>query len=104
MREANPLYAEEGLVHPGIILRACNWAVSHNVVLGPWIHVGSKIQNFAAARVGDTLSVRARIERNYEHKGHRFVELDVLVLARETSPVARVAHTAIYLPRQIAEG
>lgn len=104
LREANPLYAEEGLVHPGIILRACNWAVSHNVVLGPWIHVGSKIQNFAAARVGDTLSVRARIERNYEHKGHRFVELDVLVLVGDTRPVARVAHTAIYLPRQIAEG
>ena len=104
LREANTLYAKEGLVHPGIILRACNWAVSHNVVLGPWIHVGSRVQNFAAARVGETLTARARIGRNYQHKGHLFVDLDVLVLTRDTIPVARVAHTAIYLPRQIAEG
>ena len=104
LRESNSLYANEGLVHPGIILRACNWAISHNVVLGPWIHVGSKVRNFAAARVGDALSVRARIERNYEHKGHLFVDLDVLVLTRDTTPVARVAHTAIYRPRQVAEG
>jgi hypothetical protein len=91
-------------VHPGVILRSCYWALSHNVVLGPWIHVGSKVQNFAAARVGDTLTARARIERNYEHKGHLFVDLDVMVLTRDTIPVARVAHTAIYLPRQVAEG
>jgi hypothetical protein len=104
LRETDPLYAAEGLVHPGVILRSCNWALSHNVVLGPWIHVGSKVQNFAAARVGDTLTARARIERNYEHKGHLFVDLDVMVLTRDTIPVARVAHTAIYLPRQVAEG
>ncbi len=104
LRETNSLYADEGLVHPGILLRCCNWALSHNVVLGPWIHVGSKVQNFAPARVGDALSVRARIERNHEHKGHLFVDLDVLVLTRETTPIARVAHTAIYRPRQIAEG
>jgi acyl dehydratase len=103
LRETETLYANEGLVHPGIVLRACNWALSHNVVLGPWIHVGSRVQNFAPARVGDALSVRARIVRNYDHKGHLFVDLDVLVLTGETSPVARVAHTAIYRPRQIIE-
>lgn len=104
LRETNSLYANEGLVHPGIVLRCGNWAVSHNVVLGPWIHVGSKVQNFAAARVGDALTVRARIVRNYEHKGHLFVDLDALVLARETNPIARIAHTAIYRPRQVTEG
>ena len=104
LRETDTLYANEGLVHPGIILRTCNWALSHNVVLGPWIHVGSKVQNFAAAHVGDALTIRARIVRNYEHKGHLFVDLDVLVLTRDTKPVARVAHTAIYRPRQVIEG
>ena len=104
LRETDPLYSREGLVHPGIILRTCNWALSHNVVLGPWIHVGSRVQNFAAATVGDALTVRARIVRNYQHKGHLFVDLDALVLAREALPVARVAHTAIYRPRQVVEG
>jgi hypothetical protein len=56
----------------------------------------------ATAAVGDTLSVRARITGNYQHKGHLFVELDALVLANETTPVAHIAHAAIYRPRQVA--
>ncbi len=103
VRETDPRYAAEGLAHPGLILRICNWALSHNVVLGPWIHVGSVLKNFAAAHVGDTLSARACVSANYERKGHRFVELDVLVLANASKPLARVTHTAIYRPRQVTE-
>jgi acyl dehydratase len=102
LREAAPIYAEEGLIHPAAILRSCNFVLSRNVVLGPWIHTGSRVQHLGTAAVGDTLSVRARITGNYEHKGHRFVELDALVLAGERTPVAHIAHTAIYRPRQVA--
>jgi hypothetical protein len=102
VRETNPLYADENLAHPGIVLRLCNQALVQNVVLGPWIHVGSAIRNFSAARVGDTLSVQAHVAGNYERKGHRFVALDVWVLA-EDRPIAQIAHVAIYRPRQIAE-
>jgi acyl-coenzyme A thioesterase PaaI-like protein len=101
VRETDPVYAREGLVHPGTILRLCNWALAQNVVLGPWIHVGSHLQNFAAARVGDELTVRARITDNYERKGHRFVALDALAIANGRSALARIAHTAIYRPRQV---
>ena len=102
LRETETLYLKEGLVHPVIIARTGNWALNHNVVLGPWMHVGSKLQHFAAARIGDELSLRARITGNYERKGHRFVDVDVLVLANRASPIARIAHTAIWLPRQLA--
>src|SRR5205823_1061443 len=102
LREAAPIYAEEGLIHPATILRSCNFVLSRNVVLGPWIHTGSRVQHLATAAVGDTLSVRARITGNYEHKQHRFVELDALVLAGEMTPVAHITHTAIYRPRQVA--
>ena len=102
-RETDPLYAKEGIVHPGTILRCCNWVLSHNVVLPAWMHVGSKVQNLGIAHIGDTLSARARVTQNYEHKGHKFVEVDALVLANERTPLARVTHTAIYLPRQLAE-
>ena len=102
LRETETLYLEEGLVHPVIIARTGNWALNHNVVLGPWMHVGSKLQQFAAAHIDDELSVRGRITANYEHKGHRFVDADVLVLANRITPVARIAHTAIWLPRQLA--
>jgi len=102
-RETDPLYTAEGIVHPGTILRCCNWVLSHNVVLPAWMHVGSMVQNLGIAHIGDTLSARARVTQNYVHKGHKFVEVDVLVLANERSPLARVTHTAIYLPRQLAE-
>jgi len=102
LRETETLYLKQGLAHPVIIARTGNWALNHNVVLGPWMHVGSKLQHFAAARIGDELSVRARIIGNYQHKGHHFVDADVLVLANRASPVARIAHTAIWLPRQLA--
>jgi hypothetical protein len=102
VRETLPLYAAEGLVHPVVVLRMCNFALTRNVVFGPWMHVGSKIQNFAAARIGDALGVRARVTGNYEHKGHLFVDIDALVLADDARPIARVSHVSIYRPRQLA--
>lgn len=103
VRETDPIYAREGLAHPGLVLRLCNRALLENVVLGPWIHVGSKVRNFAAARVGDELSVRACVIANYERKGHKLVDLDVLVIANGGTVLARVLHSAIWQPRQVAE-
>ena len=100
--ETAPIYGEQRLLHPRDILRACNFVISRNVLLGPWIHTGSQIQHFAAVPVGETLSAQARVTGNYEHKGHRFVAVDALVIAGRNTPVARVAHTAIYRPRQLA--
>ena len=102
VRETEAVYTSEGLVHPGTILHIGNWALRHNVVLGPWMHVGSTVQHFAAARIGDELSARAVVTANYERKGHRFVELDVLVYANRKIPIARIDHIAIYRPRQLA--
>jgi hypothetical protein len=102
-RETDPIYGREKIVHPGTILRCCNWALSHNVVLPAWIHMGSTIRNLGLAHAGDTLNVRARITRNYEHKGHKWVELDCLVVANETTPIIQATHIAIYRPRQLAE-
>jgi acyl dehydratase len=102
LREADGLYAREGLVHPGSVLRMCNHALLQNVLLGPWIHVGSEVRNYSVARLGETLVARSRVAANYERKGHLFVELDALVLGEGARPVAGVKHTAIYRPRQVA--
>jgi hypothetical protein len=102
VRERDPLYAREHLSHPGQLPRLFNWALTHNVVLGPWIHVGSKVDHFAAAKVGDALTVRAKVVGNYEKNGHRFVDLDGLVIANAATPIARISHTAIYRPRGVA--
>ena len=100
IREAHGLYLKEGIAHPGLLLRLCNSLLRENVVLAPWIHTGSRVQNFALARVGDELSARARVTQNYEKKGHRLVDLDC-VLTANGRPVAHVNHTAVYQLRHL---
>jgi hypothetical protein len=92
------IFREEGLAHPGWILRDANYVLSANVVLGPWIHVSSTVQHHGLVHDGDELSARAIVTAEWERKGHRFVTLDVLHLVGDR-PVARSEHTAIYRPR-----
>jgi acyl dehydratase len=60
------------------------------------------MQLLNAARSGDELTARARVTGNYEKKGHRFVELDALVVANSRTAVAHCQHIAIYQPREQA--
>lgn len=101
VRETLPLYAQDGIAHPGILLRLCNSLLRENVVLPPWIHVGSEVSYFGVARVGDALAARGRVVANYEKKGHRFVDLDCVLIAGERA-IGRVKHTAIYKLRHLA--
>jgi hypothetical protein len=101
VREHDPIYAE-GLGHPGLLQRVMNKVLVDNAVLGPWIHVGSRMQLLAAARSGDELTARAKVTANYEKKGHRFVELDALVVGNGRTPLAHCRHIAIYQPREQA--
>jgi hypothetical protein len=102
IREANPIYAKEGLGHPGLLQRVMNRVLVDNAILGPWIHVGSRMQLLSAAKAGDVIAARAKVVGNYEKKGHRFVELDALVVGNGTTPLARCHHIAIYQPREQA--
>lgn len=99
IRETDPLYLQEGLGHPGILQRVMNRVMVDNVILGPWIHVGSRMQLLSAAKAGDEITARGKVVGNYEKKGHRFVELDALVVGNGTTPLARCWHIAIYQPR-----
>jgi len=102
VRERDPVYAREGLGHPGLLQRVMNKVLVDNAILGPWIHVGSRMQLLTAARSGDELTARAKVTGNYEKKGHRFVELDALVVANGKTPLAHCQHIAIYQPREQA--
>jgi hypothetical protein len=102
IREHDGIYAREGLGHPGLLQRVMNKVLVDNAILGPWIHVGSRMQLLSAARSGDELTARAKVTGNYEKKGHRFVELDALVVANGTTPLAHCRHIAIYQPREQA--
>lgn len=99
VRERLPLYAEEAIAHPGWVLRFANWVLSHNVALGPWIHVGSAARFLDVVRDGEEVEARAVVTDEHERGGHRFVVLDVAITAAGR-PVQRVNHTAIYRPRR----
>ena len=102
IRETDALYARDDLGHPGLLQRVMNKVLVDNAILGPWIHVGSRMQLLSAAASGDELTARAKVTGNYEKKGHRFVELDALVVANGKTPLAHCRHIAIYQPREQA--
>ena len=102
IRETDPLFLREQLGHPGLLQRVMNKVLVDNAVLGPWIHVGSRMQLLSAGKAGDEITARAKVTGNYEKKGHRFVELDALVVANGTTPLAHCHHIAIYQPREQA--
>lgn len=102
IRETNAIYAQERLSHPGLLQRMMNRVLVENAILGPWIHVGSRMRLLSAGKTGDEITARAKVTGNYEKKGHRFVELDALVVANGKTPLAHCQHTAIYQPREQA--
>ena len=98
VREELPVYRDAGVAHPGWLLRDANYVLSANVVLGPWIHVESVVQHHQLVLDGDVISTRAVVTREWAHKGHRFVELDVGLFLDDDRLAARITHTAIYQP------
>jgi acyl dehydratase len=101
--EREPLYRADGLLHPGQILRLANFALLQNVVLGPWIHVGSTIRFHSAARISEELTLRARITSNTLKKGHAIVAFAATAVANGARVIAEIHHEAIWRPRQVAE-
>jgi hypothetical protein len=100
VRETLSLYADDGIAHPGWVLRFANQALSRNVVLGPWIHVSSDIALVGVVEDGERVEARSVVLDEFERKGHRFVTLDVAISA-DGRPVQRVTHTAIHTPRRL---
>lgn len=98
IREQATVFRSDGFAHPGWLLRYCNFVLTSNFVLGPWIHVESSVQFFSPVADGERVQTRAVVAGVSETKGHKFVDLDILQLA-EGRPVARTAHRAIYQPR-----
>lgn len=103
IRDDDSPVAELGLVHPGTLLRQANFILSTNVLLGPWIHVGSVAHHLAPVAVDDVVSVQGVVKANYEHKGHRFIDVDVVMVGADGAPRCWLEHRAIYEPRQVRQ-
>ena len=100
VREDLAIYTDGPYAHPGWLLRFANSILVANVVLGPWIHVASDVALLGVVGSGQAIDVHGAVVDEYERKGHRFVELDVVILA-EGDVVQRIHHTAIHTPRRL---
>lgn len=94
-------FGPDAVGHPGVIIRYANSALAENTQLNPWIHVSSDITHFSLVRHGDAVSTRGRVVGLFERKGHKFVDLDLLMVANGTRPIMHVRHTAIYDVRKV---
>lgn len=95
IQEPSHIYGQKGWLHPGMLVEGANWVLSANVVLPLWLHVGTEVQHLRAVPIDEPLRVRARVAQQWEHRGHRFVALDVAWTAG-ADPVAAARHTAIW--------
>ncbi len=92
-----PVYRDaDAPAHPGLYLDQANRALDRNVRVSPWIHVESHGQHLTVPRLGERLATRAKVKNLFQGKGHEFVELDLLLVAEGTRPVASIRHVAIY--------
>ena len=98
VRETSPRYEDGEVCHPGFLARQANYVLSSSVRLGPWIHVSTRAQHRGVVRAGELIEVRGAVIDEREHKGHRFVDLDVEITA-DGRPVWSAFHTAIWKPR-----
>jgi acyl dehydratase len=93
--ESHPLFRDDGIVHPGALLRMVNDVLMQNVDLGPWIHTSSDCRFLAPAQVPSTLQCHVIVTECFERNGNAYVRYDALVVS-DGRPVAEVDHTAIY--------
>jgi hypothetical protein len=91
-------------LEPAWPARLGNAVLMANVELPPWIHVETRTRHLAGVRDGEPVEVRALVAGAWERRGHRFVDLDVLVLGETGRPAACLRHVAIVQLAQLRRG
>lgn len=83
--------------HLGFVLGLTNWALGGNVRIGPWLHLQTESQCFAAIEFGEELVVESAITDLFEKKGHHFCDVDVAAFrSSDDAPLMQARLRAIY--------
>ncbi|MFQ5351689.1 MAG: hypothetical protein ACE5D3_01295 [Candidatus Binatia bacterium] len=90
----------QAFANPAFLLGLANAVLTHNLCLGPWIHVQSEVRNHAAVASGSSLLVEAGITDLQTRAGHEFVDLEVAVFIEPDSLAMTASHRAIYKLRE----
>jgi hypothetical protein len=75
--------------------RLGNQILMANADLPPWMHVESRVRHLGLPEEGEEVSVRGTVAGSWERRGHRFLDLDLLILGSGARPLAQLRHIAI---------
>ena len=93
--DQSPIYhGSNALLHPCLLLDACNKALMRMFILPAWIHTGSRLVLREPLRVGQDITINCIPIDKWERKGHRFIKL-YIAMKVENRVVLEVQHTAI---------
>ena len=85
-----------GCASQAFVLGLTNWALAANVQLGPWLHLETDSQHYAAIAYGSEVIVESQIVELFERKGHQFVDLDCAAFLADGAPAMCTRLRAIY--------
>ncbi|MDP9247720.1 MAG: MaoC family dehydratase [Candidatus Dormibacteraeota bacterium] len=84
--------------------RLGNQILMANADLPPWMHVESRVRHLGLPGDAEAVSVRGTVAGTWERLGHRFVDLDLLILGSDDRPLAQLRHVAIVELAQLRRG
>jgi hypothetical protein len=84
--------------------RLGNQILMANADLPPWMHVESRVRHLGLPEHGEAVSVRGKVAGTWKRRGHRFVDLDLLILGSGDRPLAQLRHVAIVELVQLRRG
>jgi hypothetical protein len=84
--------------------RLGNQTLMANADLPPWMHVESRVRHLGLPEGGEAVSVRGTVDGTWERRGHRFVDLDLLILGSGGRLLAQLRHVAIVELAQLRRG
>jgi len=88
--------------HPALLPVRANRLLSENVALGPWIHTASETTHYAPPEPGEEIWLRGFVAEAIVKRGHDMVTLDLAAFGANERVLARILHTAIIRPAQLA--
>ncbi len=101
--ETWPGYFQEGIVHPGLLLRlGMRDTIASYRYPTPGLYVSSETRFLGLAHVGDRISSSGQVIGAYERKGHHYFESEQVLFANRDRPVARITRVSIYAAREMA--
>lgn len=98
--ETSALLRDGGIAPPGLLVGLTDLLVVANVTLRPWIFAQARVRHHAVIRHGDLVSVRGTTAGIYDRNGHRFVDIDILMLTPDERPLFSARKVVIYEPRE----